>query len=206
MKRGTMRMNVAEWEAQCAKVERWQVAPRPQPGPRQVNAGARAAVPDAPPPGAAPAPPMSAAGSPNRKAGPSITSLPAPAPLNAGARNREVGLGAAATLSVKPTPAPESAILAAVLTALRLHPRVAWAHRMNTGAYAVGDRYIRFGFPGLADIIGQTVSGAFLAVECKRVGKEPTDDQRAFLGLVAKSGGVSFVARSVDDVAAGLST
>jgi hypothetical protein len=56
MKRGTMRMNVAEWEAQCAKVERWQVAPRPQPGPRQVNAGARAAVPEVPSPGAAPAP------------------------------------------------------------------------------------------------------------------------------------------------------
>jgi hypothetical protein len=159
MKRGTLRMDVEQWAADCAKRERWQSAAN------QVNAGARAAVPDAPSPGAAPAP-----------------------------------------LKLKQTTVPESAILAAVLTALRLHPRVAWAHRMNTGAYAVGDRFVRFGFPGLADIIGQTVSGAFLAVECKRVGKEPTDEQRAFLDLVARSGGVSFVARSVDDVSVGLAT
>ena len=30
---------------------------------------------------------------------------------------------------------PESAVLAAVLKALALHPRVAWAHRVNVGAF-----------------------------------------------------------------------
>jgi hypothetical protein len=193
-RRGSLRFTEDQYAEQCAKRARWTSS---------AGAGESAPPSDVAPPSPR-APSTPAAGSPNRKAGPSITSLPAPAPLNAGARNREVGPGAAATLSAKPTPAPESAVLPAVLTALRLHPRVAWAHRMNTGAYAVGDRYVRFGFPGLADIIGQTVSGAFLAIEVKRAGKVPTDDQRAFLELVARSGGVSFVARCVEDVAANL--
>jgi hypothetical protein len=50
MKRGTLRMDAEQWAADCAKRERWQSASN------QVNAGARAAVPDAPSPGAAPAP------------------------------------------------------------------------------------------------------------------------------------------------------
>lgn len=102
---------------------------------------------------------------------------------------------------------PESAVLAAVLKALALHPRVAWAHRMNVGAFRNPQgQYVRVGFAGCSDIIGQTVDGRFLAVEVKRPGGKPTAEQIAFLGRVSRAGGVAFVAWSVDDVARGLST
>ena len=42
---------------------------------------------------------------------------------------------------------PEAAALVEVLKALRTHPAVAWAERMNTGAAKVGNRFIRFGWP-----------------------------------------------------------
>ena len=43
---------------------------------------------------------------------------------------------------------PEAAALVEVLKALRTHPAVAWAERMNTGAAKVEGRFIRFGWPG----------------------------------------------------------
>lgn len=96
---------------------------------------------------------------------------------------------------------PEAAVLDVVLKALRLHRKVAWCNRMNTGALkdATG-RPVHFGFVGLSDVIGQTVSGRFLAVEVKRAGKFPTPDQVAFLERVQRHGGVAFVARGVVDV------
>ncbi|WP_347255867.1 hypothetical protein [Brachymonas denitrificans] len=41
---------------------------------------------------------------------------------------------------------PEAAALLEVLKALRAHPAVAWAERMNSGAAQVGGRFIRFGW------------------------------------------------------------
>lgn len=96
---------------------------------------------------------------------------------------------------------PESAILASVLQVLRWHPKCAWARRMNTGAYKPdGARFVRFGFPGLSDVIGQIKpTGAFLAIEIKRSGQNPTEDQQRFLDLVRASGGCSGVARNPQD-------
>ena len=48
---------------------------------------------------------------------------------------------------------PEAAALVEVLKALRTHPAVAWAERMNTGAARVGNRFIRFGWPGCPDVL-----------------------------------------------------
>ena len=122
----------------------------------------------------------------------------------------------------KPPPASEAEVQVAVLAFLRHHPLVAWVHRANTGSgYLINARlyrelvargvlnakdcrFMRFGFPGLSDNIGQLRDGRFLAVETKAAGKHPTDDQQAFLDAVNGAGGVGFVARSVDDVAAAL--
>ena len=73
---------------------------------------------------------------------------------------------------------------------------------MNTGALKSpdGQRWIRFGLPGMADILEQTTDGKVLAIECKRVGETPTMQQRAFLTRVSGSGGTAFVARSAEDV------
>lgn len=105
--------------------------------------------------------------------------------------------------SQRPVPL-ERDVLAASLKLLKLHPKIAWAERMNVGKFKVvdahGERWIRAAFKGCSDIIGQLRSGAFLAVETKRPGEHPTPEQQAFLEHVKRHGGVAFVARSIDDV------
>ena len=97
--------------------------------------------------------------------------------------------------------ATESEVLSAVLAFLRRHPAVAWAERMQVGAYETDERYIRYGFVGLSDIVGQMkTTGAFLAVECKRErGSRVSPAQQAFIDRVRKHGGVAGVVTSVDE-------
>lgn len=99
---------------------------------------------------------------------------------------------------------PESEVLADVLVALRAHPRVAWCERTNAGATFRNGRMVTFGFPGQSDITGQLVTGERLDVECKRQGKQGTEQQLTHLSRVHRAGGVAFVAWSVADVARGL--
>ena len=62
---------------------------------------------------------------------------------------------------------PEAAALCEVLKAIKAHPGVAWCERMNTGAARVGGRFIRFGFIGCPDVLGQLRDGRLLGVEVK---------------------------------------
>lgn len=98
----------------------------------------------------------------------------------------------------------ERQIVATILAGLSSLPEVAWCARMNTGA-AQGDRFVRFGFVGLADIIGQMVDGRMLAIECKRPGERATEPQQLFLHWVHQAGGLAGVARSWEEVQAILS-
>ena len=104
----------------------------------------------------------------------------------------------------------EAQVLAAVQQALSHHHAVAWHQRMNTGAgklmYPDGktSRFLRFGFPGCPDIIGQLRDGRFLAVEVKRPSGKLSGEQSQFLKLVRGNGGVGFVARRVEDVFNGI--
>ena len=61
----------------------------------------------------------------------------------------------------------EVAALIEVLKALRTHPADSWANRANSGAATVGKRFIRFGWPGCPDLIGQMKDGWLLGVEEK---------------------------------------
>lgn len=99
----------------------------------------------------------------------------------------------------------ESAIQSAVLKYLRYHPKVAWVERMNVGATKVGDRFIRFGKPGMCDITGQLKNGRRLEVEIKQPSGRVSDDQKMFIAMVNIAGGLAFVARSIADVEAELS-
>jgi hypothetical protein len=107
-----------------------------------------------------------------------------------------------------PTP-PEAAILDAVLRYLALDPRVAWAQRFNTGAHVITGtdargqptrRFVRYAFPGCSDVLGQLVTGHFLAIEAKAAQGRLTPAQTAFLATVARAGGLAIVARALDDV------
>ena len=94
--------------------------------------------------------------------------------------------------------APERDELKACLQLLALHPRIAWARRLNSGATVLEHegkkRIVRFGWKGAPDIIGQTsggslLGGRFFAWECKAKGKKPTEDQLETLANISVSGG-----------------
>ena len=95
---------------------------------------------------------------------------------------------------------PEAAALVEVLQVLKHHPAVAWCERQNTGAAKVGGRFIRFGWRGCSDVIGQLKDGRLLAVECKAPKGRLRPEQKEFLSLVQRFGGVAFMARSAKDV------
>jgi hypothetical protein len=107
---------------------------------------------------------------------------------------------------------PERAVLAAVLVALRLHKKVAWVERMNSGKFKLPGKdgkgqWVRFGFVGMADVTGQLKAeygGKRLEVECKREGENPTPEQEAFLANVCAAGGIGLVVHSIDELMRGL--
>ncbi|GHU20025.1 hypothetical protein FACS189475_08250 [Betaproteobacteria bacterium] len=100
----------------------------------------------------------------------------------------------------------EADIQSAILQALNVHPSVAWAERMNSGAgrlmYPGGkaSRFIRFGFPGMPDIMGQLKDGRLLAIEVKRPSGRVSDEQQAFIQRAAENGALAFVARDAGTV------
>lgn len=95
---------------------------------------------------------------------------------------------------------PEAAALVEVLKAIRAHPLVAWAERQNSGAAKVGNRFIRFGWPGCPDVIGQLRDGRFLGCEVKAPKGKLRPEQTLFLERINTAGGVGFMARDLRDV------
>ena len=95
---------------------------------------------------------------------------------------------------------PEAAALVEVLKALRTHPAVAWCERMNTGAAKAEGRFIRFGFKGCPDVLGQLKDGRLLGVEVKAQAGRLRPEQALFLERIRCAGGVAFVARDCRDV------
>lgn len=96
---------------------------------------------------------------------------------------------------------PEAAALVEVLKALRAHPGVAWCERQNSGAVRVGGRFVRFGWVGCPDVLGQLRDGRLLGVEVKAAKGRASPEQAAFIERIRAAGGVAFVARDLRDVA-----
>lgn len=99
----------------------------------------------------------------------------------------------------------ESQILTACIQ--WLHWKGVFMWRNNSGAYKpeASGRFIRFGYPGSADILGLMPAnsnrpGVFLAVECKSAKGKLSEHQQRFGQKVTESGGIYLVARSVDDL------
>ena len=95
---------------------------------------------------------------------------------------------------------PEAAALYEVLLALNSHPDVAWCERMNSGAARIGNRFVRFGWPGCPDVLGQLKDGRLLGVEVKASKGKLRPEQSIFLERIRCAGGVAFVARDFRDV------
>ena len=104
----------------------------------------------------------------------------------------------------------EAQVLRAVMQRLERHPAVARAWRQNSGAgmltrrSGAASQWIRFGFKGQPDVCGYLNDGRALFVEVKKPSGEVTPEQAEFLQSARSAGCVAFVARSVDDVDAGL--
>ena len=94
----------------------------------------------------------------------------------------------------------EAAALMEVLKALKAHPAVVWCERMNSGAARVGGRFIRFGFAGCPDVLGQLRDGRLLGVEVKGPTGKLRPEQSVFLERIRGAGGAAFVARDCRDL------
>lgn len=94
----------------------------------------------------------------------------------------------------------EAAALVEVLAALRSHAAVAWCERMNSGAARMGARFVRFGWKGCPDVLGQLKDGRLLGVEVKGPAGKLRPEQSVFLERIRCAGGVAFVARDCRDV------
>ena len=98
----------------------------------------------------------------------------------------------------------ETDLVRAILKYLKVCGVCCW--RQNTGAVRFnrgagkGSSFVRFGEPGISDILGITWSGKFLAIEVKLPGKKPTGNQKEFLRKIDAFGGVAFVATSLEDI------
>jgi len=96
-------------------------------------------------------------------------------------------------------PPKEKEIQSAILSYLRLKKCV--AVKVGSGAFKIGDRFIKMGAIGVSDIIACCPPhGRYLAIEVKKQGRYPTPEQRVFLESIHKAGGIGIVARSIDDV------
>ena len=94
----------------------------------------------------------------------------------------------------------EAAALVEVLKALRTHPAVAWCERMNSGVARIGGRFVRFGWPGCPDVLGQLMDGRLLGCEVKGPAGKLRPEQAVFLDRIRAAGGVAFMARDCHDV------
>ena len=73
------------------------------------------------------------------------------------------------------------------------------AFRLNTGAMKIGRRFMRFGVPGMSDVVAFP-SGGVLWIECKSTCGVQSDLQRSFQAQVESAGHKYVIARSVEDV------
>lgn len=131
--------------------------------------------------------------------------LPAP-PMGAGRNGkRERETMAADLFGLEQAPPrildrKEAAAPLEVLQALRTHSAVAWCERMNSGAVRIGSRFVRFGWPGCPDVLGQLTDGRLMGCEVKGPTGQLRPAQVMFLERIRAAGGVAFMARNCRDV------
>lgn len=93
----------------------------------------------------------------------------------------------------------ESQLVKSILEAINYY---GYFWRNNTGAIKIqspdGSRFVRFGVPGSADIVG-VYKGWFIAIEVKSKKGKQSEYQKLFEQHVTKNGGIYILAYNVDD-------
>src|SRR3972149_3844401 len=104
----------------------------------------------------------------------------------------------------------ETDLIRTILTWLQLTRPQGFYWRQNTGCfkgeYESKPRFVRFGVPGMADICGVLPGGRALYIEAKSAKGKQSPHQIAFQAAVEGAGGLYILARSLDDVAAPVTT
>lgn len=99
----------------------------------------------------------------------------------------------------------ERQIQAAILWEFGSHPRIRlWRQSSGLFLSPAGCRPVRAGIPGCADLSGILADGRRLEIEVKGPRGRQSARQRAFQKMIERFGGVYILARSAEDVRAGL--
>lgn len=100
----------------------------------------------------------------------------------------------------------ETPLVKAAIEFLRYKGYVCWRQNVAavTATYKGKTRFIRFGVPGVSDIIGCSPEGRFLAAEAKVGHNKTSPAQTAFLASVHEAGGIAVVFWNLDDLADGI--
>jgi len=94
---------------------------------------------------------------------------------------------------------PEKQIQNDILRAFGTLPQLRiW--RANVGVARIGDRIVRFGVPGQADLTGILRDGRRLEIEVKSPTGRQTPDQQAFGRMIERFNGIYILARCPDDI------
>jgi len=122
-----------------------------------------------------------------------------------GHENKVVFEPARARAPRDPTVLTEAQIQKTILQYLKAHPKVAFAIRVNSGAfiesYGGHERYIQANsMKGCSDILLMLKGGRFGAIEVKSLKGRVTPDQDNFILSVLEGGGYAGVARAIEDV------
>ncbi len=72
--------------------------------------------------------------------------------------------------------------------------------RQNTGVAKFGNRKVRFGIPGQADITGILPDGRRLEIEVKSATGRQSEEQKKFQAMIERFGGLYILAYSPEDV------
>ena len=97
----------------------------------------------------------------------------------------------------------ETLLVSACLVWLRMQGCKVWKN--NVGGMAIHQigrrsRFVRFGEPGLPDIIGIAKNGRFVGIECKRKPNKLTEHQIRFLDSARSMGAWAIYVYSVDEL------
>jgi hypothetical protein len=98
----------------------------------------------------------------------------------------------------------EKDIQHACLELLRYKGYFVWKQN-NAGIMKPNGSYIPSTIPGIADIIGLSPKGRFVAIEVKRPGGIVTELQRGFIRCVSANNGLAGVVHSIDEMQSTLS-
>ena len=72
--------------------------------------------------------------------------------------------------------------------------------RQNVGVAHIGNRAIKFGISGQADLTGVLSNGRRIEIEVKSPTGRQTEDQRNFQEIITRFNGIYILAHSVKDV------